>query len=126
MRVDVRWDQVAQSPRAAPQRDLIPSDIDPHFAYGRKVRPSTPMGQVINNRYGTAAEQALAQQYDEFNWQKEEASKMVYKIYSTKSSRGHSKGPVCDAAQQPEAAFKLSRFKMAGPKIDNGSAGGSL
>lgn len=118
---------LAHSPRAAPQRDLIPSDIDPHFAYGRKVRPSTPMGEVINNRYGTAAEQALAQQYDELNWQKEEASKMVYKIYSTKSSRGHSKGlGGCDAAQQPEAAFKLSRFKKAGPKVDIGSTGGSL
>lgn len=126
----------AHTPRAAPQRALIPSDVDPHFAYGRKVRPSTPMGEVINNHTGTAAEQALAQQYDELNWQKEEASRMVYKIYSTKSSRGHSLGKPkfrrgevgsgCAAAQQPEAAFKLSRFKKAGPKVDSCNASGTL
>jgi len=114
-------DGLAQTPRAAPRSDWIPSDVDPGFAYGRKVRPSTPMGQVINNINGVAAEQALAQKYAEFNQQKEEASHMVYKIYSTKSSRGHSvgKGPACAAAQQQEAAFKLSRFKKAGPKVDS-------
>jgi len=113
------------APRAAPQRALIPSDVDPGFAYGRKARPSTPVGQVINNRYGAAAEQALQRQYDELNLMKEEASNMVYKIYSTKSSRGHSvgKGPGGAAAQQPEAAFKLSRFKKTGPKVDSCSAG---
>lgn len=119
-------DGLAQTARAAPRRDLIPSDVDPGFAYGRKVRPSTPMGQVINNCHGAAAEQALAQQYAELNRQKEEASHMVYKIYSTKSSRGHSvgQGPSFSAAQQPEAAFKLSRFKKAGSKVDCGGGAG--
>lgn len=126
---------LAQTPRAAPQRDLIPSHVDPGFAYGRKVRPSTPMGEVINNIHGVAAEEAVSKQYDELNWQKEEASNMVYKIYSTKSSRGHAvvgqaaaiagKGPSCAAAQQPEATFKLSRFKKTGPKVDSGNGGSS-
>ena len=32
----------------------LPSDIDPNFAFGKKTRPSTPIGNVIGNGFGVA------------------------------------------------------------------------
>jgi len=106
------------------QRDVIPSDSMPGFAYGRKVRPSTPMGEIINNRTGVAAEQAMLQHYEELQREKEDAANMVYKIYSTKASRGQSsaaskaQAPTSPTEPPPENAFKLNRFKNASPKVD--------
>lgn len=38
---------------------VIPSDVIPSFAYGRKSRPSTPIAAVVGNQYGTEQEDAL-------------------------------------------------------------------
>merc|ERR1719436_1207752 len=38
---------------------VIPSDVIPSFAYGRKSRPSTPIASVIGNHYGVEQEDAL-------------------------------------------------------------------
>merc|ERR1719229_1988632 len=45
---------------------VIPSDVIPSFAYGRKSRPSTPIVHVVGNTYGQEQEQALAVQYNTF------------------------------------------------------------
>ena len=41
---------VSHAPKGGPaprrRRPLVPSDVAPSFAYGRKVRPSTPIGDV--------------------------------------------------------------------------------
>lgn len=38
---------------------VIPSDVIPSFAYGRKSRPSTPIASVVGNTYGVEQEEAL-------------------------------------------------------------------
>merc|ERR1711972_852072 len=42
---------------------VIPSDVIPSFAYGRKSRPSTPIVHVVGNQYGMEQEEALDMVY---------------------------------------------------------------
>merc|ERR1712176_505422 len=48
---------------AGPLPDVIPSDVIPSFAYGRKSRPSTPIHAVIGGQYAAEQEDALAMLY---------------------------------------------------------------
>merc|ERR1712039_1025207 len=43
---------------------VIPSDVIPSFAYGRKSRPSTPIASVVGNHYGVEQEEALNASYE--------------------------------------------------------------
>jgi len=108
------------------KRDAVPSDVVQGFTYGRKVRPSTPMYEVINNRAGSNAEQQLTQHYDVLKREKDEATNMVYKIYSTKASRGHAMPAKVQATSgsrnqytEAEPAFQLKRFQNVKSKVDS-------
>merc|ERR1712046_166760 len=43
---------IPQGPTGALPK-VIPSDVIPSFAYGRKCRPSTPITYVVGNQYAT-------------------------------------------------------------------------
>mmetsp|Transcript_15120 Transcript_15120/g.31659 ORF Transcript_15120/g.31659 Transcript_15120/m.31659 type:complete len:232 (-) Transcript_15120:66-761(-) len=43
---------------------VIPSDVIPSFAYGRKSRPSTPIGSVVGGGYAAEFEEAANAQYE--------------------------------------------------------------
>jgi len=45
-------------PAAGPAPKVIPSDVIPAFAYGRKSRPSTPISHVVQGRYAAEFEEA--------------------------------------------------------------------
>merc|ERR1719163_489685 len=45
---------------------LIPSDVIPSFAYGRKSRPSTPINAVVGYQYSAEYEEALANGYEQY------------------------------------------------------------
>jgi len=101
-------------------RDLIPSDVVPGFTYGRKVRPSTPISEVIANRSGEQAEQDLKRFYTDFHDAQDQMRTRVRKIPLTAASRGH--GTVArQMAMRPDEdkeLFKLSKFKRAAPKVE--------
>ena len=40
-----------QGPYPKSRVEVIPSDVIPSFAYGRKSRPSTPIASVIGSQY---------------------------------------------------------------------------
>merc|ERR1719213_1455297 len=45
------------------QPKVIPSDVIPSFAYGRKSRPSTPISAVVGYQYAAEYEEALSNGY---------------------------------------------------------------
>lgn len=45
---------------------VIPSDVIPSFAYGRKSRPSTPIASVVGNHYAAEYEEALSASYENY------------------------------------------------------------
>merc|ERR1711924_488112 len=48
------------------QPKVIPSDVIPSFAYGRKSRPSTPINAVVGYQYAAEYEEALATSYGRY------------------------------------------------------------
>jgi hypothetical protein len=119
--------------RSAKAKDMIPSDLMPEFSYGRKVRPSTPMQQIVSNRYGVAAEQAMGEHTARQAEEKARGSS-VYKIKSTMASRGHRAGgqavKMClekDQYTDAQPAFKLKKFQNIRSKLDHSwKSGGSV
>jgi len=101
-------------------RDVIPSDVVPGFTYGRKVRPSTPIAEVISNRSGEQAEQDLKRFYTEFHDAQDQMRTRVRKVPLTTASRGHASVSKQMAMRPDEdkELFKLSKFKRAAPKVE--------
>merc|ERR1711865_1215429 len=94
------------------QPKVIPSDVIPSFAYGRKSRPSTPINAVVGYQY--------AAQYEEFS----AAANGKQKVRLTKASRAlisTSKLKVRPTEDVKEP-FKLSKFKNVGSRL--GLSGG--
>lgn len=101
-----------------------PTGPSPSFAYGRKVRPSTPIHEVLSNRFGDRSERELDGFYTSFREAKIEATTMVRRIPLTTASRGHAstaKKAQLEKECDHRDLFKLSRFtKRAMPKVVNG------
>jgi hypothetical protein len=97
---------------SGPPAKVIPSDVIPSFAYGRKSRPSTPISSVIGGQYATEHEQHLDGIYDKYV-ELRDGPDSKHKVRVTKScSLRISKAR--DAKAAPEAAkelFKMSKFK---------------
>lgn len=107
----------------SPGRAIIPSDVVPGFTYGKKVRPSTPIQEVISARFAERAERQLDQFYAEMQEARAASATQVRKIPFTVASRGHASAakkanPAGPSTALPEL-FKLSKFKRIGPKVDN-------
>merc|ERR1719171_3231581 len=69
---------------AAPK--VIPSDVIPSFAYGRKSRPSTPINAVVGYQYSAEYEEALANGYEQYEAQADVANGKQ-KVRLTRASR---------------------------------------
>merc|ERR1712232_1409939 len=48
---------------SGPPPKVIPSDVIPSFAYGRKSRPSTPIASVVGGHYAAEHEEAIELAY---------------------------------------------------------------
>lgn len=106
----------------SPLRKVIPSDIVEGFTYGQKVRPSTPIREVISYRWAEQSEKELYDFYTEFRESQEMERNQVRKIAFTKASRGHAstakKLMMEHYAGDCKDMFKLSRFQHAKSKVD--------
>jgi len=104
-------------PQAAsgPLPKVIPSDVIPSFAYGRKSRPSTPAKAVIGGQYASEWEDAVGESYRRYEMEKE-ASDAKIRVKLTKASnarisnaRTRRELSSSDAPEIPR--FTLSKFK---------------
>lgn len=100
---------------------IIPSDVINGFTYGKKVRPSTPIDEVMSHRFAEAAEADLQKFYSAYREQ-QEASTQVRKIPLTTASRGHAslaKKANQAHALEREVDFKINKFKNISTKVDS-------
>jgi len=94
------------------QPKVIPSDVIPSFAYGRKSRPSTPISAVVGYQYAAEYEEALANTYAGYEMSADPAKRKVRLTKSSKALMVHSahRRAAADRYEQPEL-FKLTKFK---------------
>jgi hypothetical protein len=115
------------------QPKVIPSDVIPSFAYGRKSRPSTPIGAVVGYQYAAEYEEALASNYDTYQGIADQNG-APQKVRLTKASRSliaTSRNKRDGFAQsEPKELFKLSKFKKVPSRLQlvplNGNIGTSI
>jgi len=104
------------------QPKVIPSDVIPSFAYGRKSRPSTPINAVVGYQYSAEYEEALSNGY--YNYEMS-AGPARTKVRLTKASRSliaTSRAKRGDGYEnmEPPQLFKLSKFKNVSSRFLNG------
>jgi len=104
------------------QPKVIPSDVIPSFAYGRKSRPSTPINAVVGYQYSAEYEEALANCYVQYQAQADQSvAKTTVRL--TKASRALIQGSKKDRAntvvEEPKPLFKLSKFNKVSSRFLN-------
>lgn len=99
---------------------VIPSDVIDGFTYGKKVRPSTPIDEVMSQRFAERAEEDLRKFYTEYRDQHEKAASQVRKIPLTAACRGHAtQGKKAHRlAETREDHFKIKKFQSIPTKVD--------
>lgn len=100
----------------------IPSDMIASFTYGKKVRPSTPIDEVISHRFAEQAEEDLRKFYTDFHDETEKGPR-ARKIPLTTASRGHAmynKKAHQEEEMSSQEQFKIRKFKGIPTKINNG------
>jgi hypothetical protein len=102
------------------QPKVIPSDVIPSFAYGRKSRPSTPINAVVGYQYAAEYEEALVNGYDKYqvihdqshSKHKVRLTKASKSLISTSRTKRDSFEP-----QAPKELFKLTKFKKVPSRL---------
>lgn len=100
---------------------VVPSDVIPNFTYGRKVRPSTPVQDVISNRFAERSEMELNKFYSDFHEARVEAANHIRKIPMTAAARGHASRAKQALLEHHEGKelFKIKKFTRTSPKVVN-------
>lgn len=120
--------QCAEQPRAKSgsprcgryQIDMLPKDMPGDFVFGRKVRPSTPVRDVVSYQYARDAQVELETFYDLFRQGQEGRKGHVRKIKMTNSARGHAfpaKQMVTQREDEQKELFKIKKFTKVSPKV---------
>lgn len=111
----------ARGPRHTP-RDQIPSDVYCGFTYGRKIRPSTPIQEVITNRFAEQSERELSGAYTVLQAQRDASATQVRKIPVTRAAKGHASSANRSGTDWNDVGgglFKMAKFKNVASKIQN-------
>lgn len=103
-----------------PMPKVIPSDVIPSFAYGRKSRPSTPIAQVVGNQYCEEYQDVLEMSYGRYEQEaanrgsktrvrlnKAANNKIAHARYYRRSTE----------PEEPAELFKLSKFKKTPSRV---------
>jgi len=104
-----------------PLPKVIPSDVIPSFAYGKKSRPSTPIGHVVQYQYCAEYEDALNRGYEYYEQDKEMRGNLR-KIKLTKTVACNIAGSRHKRAsfEQGDVApphWKMSKFSKVPPRF---------
>lgn len=101
------------------QPKVIPSDVIPSFAYGRKSRPSTPINAVVGYQYSAEYEEALANGYQRYQAEADANSKT--KVRLTKASKALITNSRIKrdsfSPQESPPLFKLTKFKKVPSRL---------
>mmetsp|Transcript_87269 Transcript_87269/g.182659 ORF Transcript_87269/g.182659 Transcript_87269/m.182659 type:complete len:251 (-) Transcript_87269:259-1011(-) len=97
----------------------VPSDYIPQHSYGRSSRPTTPIRDLLGNRYGQQQEQAMEAQYQRVFEDRERAQSLSGRrtVKMNRASRqqissGREHRSRLEAAPDPAPnLFKMSKFK---------------
>merc|ERR1712185_418540 len=97
-----------------PPPKVIPSDVVPAFAYGKKTRPSTPIAAVVSYQFAAEYEQALDENYEQYDTEKRAVGMRCIK--TTKAMEGHA---ARSRAQDivPKEPFKMKKFAKIQAKM---------
>lgn len=100
------------------QPKALPSEVTPGWTYGKKVRPSTPIDQVMKYKWAEEGEQELQQFYAGMIVLQSD-QRNVRKIPLTKASRGHA-ALVRKAAEpiEQKQPFKMKKFQRVPAKLN--------
>lgn len=102
-----------------PMPKVIPSDVIPSFAYGRKSRPSTPIAQVVGNQYSEEYQDVLEMTYGRY--ESEAATRGKQRVRLNKAAQRkieNVKGYRRSAEpEEPRELFKLTKFKKANSRF---------
>jgi hypothetical protein len=115
--VDVR---LASGGASGPLPKVIPSDVIPSFAYGRKSRPSTPISAVLGGHYAAEHEDHLMSTYDRYAQEgpaegsktKVKLTKKTKALISDARIRNNQSNP-----QEQKELFKMSKFKKVPSRL---------
>jgi hypothetical protein len=107
--------RLAPTLASGPPPKVFPSEVVPSFTYGKQGRPSTPIAAVISNQFAAEYEQALEENYAQYEREKMEIG--FRKIQTTKASEGHALNSRKVVTEEKKEPFKLSKFKNVQPKM---------
>lgn len=119
---DVRM--IQQGP-SGPLPKVIPSDVIPSFAYGRKSRPSTPIAAVVGYQYAAEYEEALDDNYGKYDAMKSQTGgKQRVRLTKNATTRIHQsrlRVALSSGYEEPRELFKLSKFKKVPSRLSFGT-----
>mmetsp|Transcript_75741 Transcript_75741/g.192200 ORF Transcript_75741/g.192200 Transcript_75741/m.192200 type:complete len:240 (-) Transcript_75741:310-1029(-) len=92
---------------------VIPSDVIPSFAYGKKSRPSTPIGSVVGNHYGTEQEEMLSLHYKKHAESMPNGKRVIKLTLASKKQieNARSARQLIDNPPPPKEPFIMAKFK---------------
>jgi len=115
-----RYAERAHSARGAPSQ-VARSDGMDGFTYGKKVRPSTPIDEVMSHRFAERAEDDLRKFYMNSLDEEQRASSMVRKIPMTTASRGHAlRAREAHHHEEAREAWTMRKFENIRQKVHTG------
>jgi hypothetical protein len=115
--------KLIQAGAAGPLPKVIPSDVIPSFAYGRKSRPSTPIASVVGYQYAAEYEEALDSNYGKYDTMRAltggKTKVRLTKAASTRISdaRARNLSQFCEYQEGPKKEWKLSKFEKVGSRM---------
>lgn len=104
-----------------PPPKVIPSDVIPAFAYGRKSRPSTPISSVVGAHYAAQSEDDLANYYqrwenDRLNAESRHKIRLTKKT-STRIADVRTKKSAESQSAEERPLFKMTKFKKVPSRL---------
>lgn len=109
------------------QPKVIPSDVIPSFAYGRKSRPSTPINAVVGMQYAAEYEEAADRTYNNYQMLADQRV-AKHRVRLTKASKtliGNAKAQRhMSLTEEPKELFKLTKFKKVPSRLHLDPIGG--
>merc|ERR1719488_368556 len=106
---------------AGPLPKVIPSDVIPAFAYGRKSRPSTPINNVVGNQYGCECQEALESTYEMYQRHADASGGKLYvkhnKASKTSIANARDRRDQSLHMSEPKELFKLTKFKKVSSRL---------
>jgi hypothetical protein len=98
---------------------VLPSDVVPGFTYGKKTRPSTPIGKVVSYEFAADCEKETGEKYEYLRAEKEKAAE-IRKIKLTTAAHGHASiaKKTLNTVEDNKDLFKLKKFKRILPKVE--------